>query len=41
MGIDDDMIKAAQNGKLAEVQQLVGRGANVNGKQSVCSRLNS
>ena len=41
MGIDDDMINAAENGKLAEVQQLIGRGANVNAKNEVCSRLNT
>ena len=41
MGIDDDMIEAAENGKLAEVQRLVGRGANVNAKDYVCSRLNT
>ena len=41
MGIDYDMIKAARNGKLAEVQRLIGRGANVNAKDSVCSRLNT
>ena len=39
---DDGMINAARVGELAEVQRLVGRGANVNAKdKEVCSRLNT
>ncbi len=37
MGVDKDMIKAVEKGDLAEVQRLVGRGANVNAKDSAVS----